>query len=59
VLYPAVQAGLPKYARLFKALSQVEPVKEIWLDGYRYAVVYNVDSFPLDFYVTLFPGSTN
>ena len=58
VLYPAVQAGLPKYARLFKALSQVEPLKEIWLDGYRYAVVYSVDSFPLDFYDILFAGGT-
>ncbi|MGE5251583.1 MAG: glycosyltransferase family 39 protein [Bacteroidota bacterium] len=59
VLYPAVQGDLPKYARLFEALSSVEPVKEIWLNGYRYAVIYQVDAFSLDVYRALFSGSAN
>jgi hypothetical protein len=54
-----VQAGAQKYARLFEALAKEEPLKEIWLDDYRYVVIYQVDSFHLDFYDSLFAQGTN
>jgi 4-amino-4-deoxy-L-arabinose transferase-like glycosyltransferase len=54
VLYPAVQGLLPKYAHLFEALSSVKPVKEISLNGYRYALIYRVDSFSADVREKLF-----
>ena len=58
VLYPAVQEGLAKYARLFAALAPVQPVKEIRLNGYLYTVIYRVDALPLSVYETIFPNST-
>ena len=42
VLYNAVQGGLDKYASLFASFANVKPEKEIWLDGYLYAVVYRL-----------------
>jgi hypothetical protein len=56
VVYPAVQGSLQKYAALFQALSQAEPLKEFWLDGYRYAAIYRVDAFPPGVYAALFPN---
>jgi hypothetical protein len=55
VLYPAIQNGLPKYDTLFSALSVVEPEKVIWLNGFEYAVIYRVASFPLSVFKTLYP----
>ena len=55
VIYYAIQGHLDKYQPLLSALADVQPEKEIWLDGYKYAVIYRVDSFPPDVYKTLFP----
>jgi 4-amino-4-deoxy-L-arabinose transferase-like glycosyltransferase len=46
VLYYANQGTLEKYAPLFEALSVVEPLKEIRMDGYKYAVIYDVNALP-------------
>lgn len=45
VLYNAVQGKLEKYDKLMSALADVEPMKEIWLNGYKYATVYRVADF--------------
>ncbi len=45
VLYNAVQGKLEKYDRLISALADVKPIKEIWLNGYKYATVYRVADF--------------
>ncbi len=55
VIYYAIQGHLDKYQPLLSALADVKPEKEIWLDGYKYAVIYRVDSFPPSVYQTLFP----
>ncbi len=47
VVYYALQGNLDKYAGFIKALSTVKPVHEVWLNGYRYVVVYKVDDFPV------------
>jgi hypothetical protein len=54
VLYPAVQGQLPKYARLFDALKDVQPVQEFHLNGYLYTVIYRVDSFTPAVYEMLY-----
>jgi 4-amino-4-deoxy-L-arabinose transferase-like glycosyltransferase len=46
VLYFANQGKMEKYAPLFDALSAVEPIHEIWMDGYKYATIYAVGAFP-------------
>jgi hypothetical protein len=46
VLYYANQGTLEKYAPLFEALSVVEPLQEIWMNDYKYVVIYEIDSFP-------------
>jgi len=46
VVYYALQGNLEKYAGLIEALSIVKPMHEVWLNGYKYAVVYRVDDFP-------------
>ena len=45
VLYNAVQGKLDKYDKLMNALADIKPVKEIWLNGYKYATVYRVADF--------------
>ncbi len=55
VIYYAIQGHLDKYQPLLSALADVKPEKEIWLDGYKYAVIYRVDTFPPSVYQTLFP----
>ncbi len=57
VLYPAVQGLLPKYDHLFAALEEVPPLHEIFLDGYRYAVIYRVDSFTPSVYAELYANA--
>jgi hypothetical protein len=46
VLYYANQGGLGKYASLIKTLSVVKPLREIWLDGYKYVSIYEVSALP-------------
>ena len=46
VLYYANQGTLDKYAPMFESLSVVEPLHEIWLDGYKYVVIYDVKALP-------------
>jgi 4-amino-4-deoxy-L-arabinose transferase-like glycosyltransferase len=46
VLYYANQGKMERYARLFDALSAVTPLHEIWMDGYKYVVIYKVDEIP-------------
>jgi 4-amino-4-deoxy-L-arabinose transferase-like glycosyltransferase len=55
VLYPAIQRGQPKYARLFEALKGVSPLKEIRLNGYQYVLIYRVEALPPSFHEKLFP----
>jgi len=45
VIYNAVQGKAAKYDPLMHALADVEPEKQIWLDGYLYATVYRVADF--------------
>jgi hypothetical protein len=45
VIYYAVQGNLDKYSKLIQTLTRVQPEHEIWLNGYKYALVYRVDSF--------------
>jgi 4-amino-4-deoxy-L-arabinose transferase-like glycosyltransferase len=42
VLYYAIQGHLDKYQPLLDSLADVTPEKEIWLDGYKYAVIYRL-----------------
>jgi len=46
VLYYANQGASAKYAPLFEALSVVKPLHEIWMDGYKYVVIYEVNALP-------------
>jgi hypothetical protein len=48
VVYYAVQGGIDKYGEFLDALSAVEPIHEIWLDGYKYVIIYQVDQIPED-----------
>lgn len=42
VIYYAIQGHLDKYQPLLTSLADQQPVKEIWLDGYKYVVVYKL-----------------
>ncbi|MBI3172480.1 MAG: glycosyltransferase family 39 protein [Chloroflexi bacterium] len=42
VVYYAIQGHLDKYQPLLTSLADQQPVKEIWLDGYKYAVIYKL-----------------
>ena len=53
VIYYAVQGHLEKYAPLLGALSAVQPEDEIWLNGYKYAIIYRLDSVPPDVYAEM------
>jgi hypothetical protein len=46
VLYYANQGKIEKYAPLFDALSVIKPLHEIWMDGYKYVVIYEVSALP-------------
>lgn len=48
VLYYASQGQLEKYALLLKTLSIAKPIHEIWLDGYQYAIIYQVNTLPAE-----------
>ena len=53
VIYYAVQGSIDKYSKLIQTLANIQPDHEIWLNGYKYALVYRVDSFPPDVYDAL------
>lgn len=53
VVYYANQVKMEKYATYLGILSTVEPIHEIWLDGYKYVLVYRVDDFPASVYEAL------
>ncbi|GAB4542524.1 MAG: hypothetical protein Fur002_12930 [Anaerolineales bacterium] len=42
VIYFAVQGKLEKYQPLLNALAEALPAHEIWLDGYRYVLIYDL-----------------
>jgi hypothetical protein len=46
VVYYATQGALEKYAKLIQTLSVVDPIHEVWLDGYKYVMVYQVATLP-------------
>jgi hypothetical protein len=46
VLYYANQGSMKKYAPLLEALSVVEPLHEIGMNGYKYVVIYKVNALP-------------
>jgi hypothetical protein len=46
VIYYAVQGSLKKYGDFLDVLSTVRPIHEIWLDGRKYAVIYQVNQIP-------------
>lgn len=53
VVYYANQGQLEKYGPYLDILSTVEPIHEIWMDGYRYVQIYRVDSFPPELFDAL------
>lgn len=53
VIYYALQGKHEKYRDLIDALAVVKPEKEIWLNGYRYVIIYRIDSIPPDVYAAL------
>jgi 4-amino-4-deoxy-L-arabinose transferase-like glycosyltransferase len=53
VVYYATQGHLTKYSKMLGALEAVQPEKEFWLNGYKYAVIYRIDSFPPGVYDAL------
>jgi hypothetical protein len=46
VVYYAVQGGIKSYQGYIEALSSVKPIHEVWLDGRKYAIIYQVDQIP-------------
>ena len=46
VIYNANQGQLEKYSAYLNILSTVEPLQEVWLDGMRYVIIYQVDDLP-------------
>lgn len=53
VVYYANQGQLAKYRAYLDILSTVEPMYEIWMDGYKYVQIYQVDSFPPEIFRAL------
>jgi hypothetical protein len=48
IVYYAGQGSVEKYRPLLNILSIVKPVQEIWLNDYKYVVIYQVDTFPAE-----------
>jgi len=46
VVYYAVQGGVESYKGYIEALSGMKPIHEVWLDGRKYVVIYQVDQIP-------------
>jgi hypothetical protein len=53
VIYYAVQGGADKYADLLNTLARAEPEKEIWLNGYKYVIIYRLADLPPDVYAEM------
>ena len=46
VVYYAVQGHAASYQGYLEALSDVEPIHEVWLNGRKYVIIYQVDQIP-------------
>jgi hypothetical protein len=44
---------MDKYSKLIETLSVIEPLHEIWMDGYKYVIVYDIRKFPPSVYEAL------
>ena len=53
VLYYANQGQFDKYTPMIETLSVVKPIHEIWLDGYKYVIIYDVSTLPPSVFETL------
>lgn len=53
VVYYANQIQLPKYHPYLDIISTQEPIYEVWMYGYKYVQVYEVDSFPPEIFEAL------
>ena len=53
VVYYANQGRSEKYGAYLDILSRVEPMHEIWMDGYKYIQIYQVDTFPPELFEAL------
>jgi hypothetical protein len=53
VVYYATQGQAEKYRPFLNILSAVEPVHVIWMNGYEYVRIYNVDSLPPEVFKAL------
>jgi hypothetical protein len=46
VVYYASQSQSDRYDRFLATLSEVQPLHEIWLNDYKYAVIYDLNTLP-------------
>jgi hypothetical protein len=53
VVYYANQGQLEKYGPYLDILSTMEPIHVIWMNGYEYIRIYQVDSFPPEIFQAL------
>lgn len=53
VVYYANQFQLPKYHPFLNILSSQQPIYEVWLNGYKYVQVYQVDTFQPEIFEAL------
>ncbi len=53
VVYYANQGRSEKYRAYLDILSRVEPMHEIWMNGYKYIQIYQVDTFPPELFEAL------
>jgi 4-amino-4-deoxy-L-arabinose transferase-like glycosyltransferase len=48
VLYYAAQGTADKYQPVLKILSVAQPIHEIWLNDYKYVIIYKIDTLPAE-----------
>jgi hypothetical protein len=53
VIYNANQGQSEKYEAYLNILSTVEPLHEVWLDGMKYVIIYQVDDLPASVFEAL------
>ncbi|MBI5962592.1 MAG: phospholipid carrier-dependent glycosyltransferase [Chloroflexi bacterium] len=53
VVYQANQGQAEKYTPYLNILSSVKPLREIWLNGMKYVIIYKVDDLPDSVYQAL------
>jgi 4-amino-4-deoxy-L-arabinose transferase-like glycosyltransferase len=53
IVYYANQGVLSKYADYLSILSAVDPIHVIWLDGYEYVRIYDVETFTPEMFEAL------